>query len=404
MKNQPHPPVEGIVMIAGNIHCKSQEALDNVLAWLSTDYDIEDGNKDEDHPHDSYFASLKKTVCDRYAKCDYCKHYNSICGSKCHGFSCENCKKVLFKKYIHRSPVRLYFRDDHGMRYLNFIIHSYDEATESLLVYAKVIPNERFWTLSGKKAQDHLEKYKNHFKVIDVPGKNYKLLSFYYPVKEGDRSKYEKVKVSVMEVGHPPYKKIPNSARWSGYDYDLAEEDRQQHYSEVHLYKGKEYKGGILSDNLPVRDHYSIIPTFKRSRAIDASLTSTIMLAAGQVPDCGYYYQDGRQAFYDTQLEWMALYVENFTDLSGSDFRKFLRKTRLDGPGFIRDLAKYIEGKSNTKQSVENRPNIFNLIVGVSKIASGEGLTSGEVEAMADAARDEETCEEWNGLVRRLDK
>jgi hypothetical protein len=70
-------PVDGTVFIAGDVHCKSQEALDNVLKWLSEDYDVKDCSKDEQHPHEGFYARLKESVCQSCVKCDYCGFYST---------------------------------------------------------------------------------------------------------------------------------------------------------------------------------------------------------------------------------------------------------------------------------------------------------------------------------------
>ncbi len=324
-------------------------------------------------------------------------HYSTRLGCKCHGYKCEGCGKVLYREYVHRAPVRVYFPNDGGMRYINFIIHHYDEASQSLVVYAKPQRGRSLGSLTPEKAADFIKKHREYFQEQEINGK--KCLAFYYPIIRTEEN-VKNIHVEIMETGNPPYKKVKNpKSRW-GYDYvPYCEEDRRCCYRMVQLLKGQEFEGDFGFD-LPVYDSFSICLTYKHAPAKrDGELSRRIIHAARQVADCGYYYQDGRQAFYEGQLEWMALYVEHFTDLNVKNFRRFLKICKKDGPGFIMQLAQYIEAETGVRQYVENRPNIGNLLVGVSKLAAGESLTGREINAMGYAMRDRKVRDDWGELM-----
>lgn len=397
--NKPNPPVDGIIMIAGDIHPLSDQGLENALKWLEEDYNIKDCSKDEYHPHEGYYASLKESVFRRACKCNYCKHYNDTSGSRVHGYSCKNCGKVIYREYLPKAPIRLCIKQDRNTPYLGFIIHSYEDNT--LYVHETPQKLSNWGSVPVEKVPEYLAKYESAFRRVEINGE--KLLAFYYPAAhQRFKENYDRITISVYEVGHPPYQEIPNPNRYSGYDYVLAEEDRKAHYESVQLYKGEEFKEGLLQDNLPVRESFSVVLTYKHAPICrDENLSRNIIHGAMQVADCGYYYQDGRPAFGEVAFGWMTLYVEHFTDLNLPNFRNFLWRVRRDGPGFICELAAYVEKETGVRQYIENRPNIFNAIVGVSKVLNGERLTQGEAEAMDLAVSDDKIRTDLEDLLRR---
>jgi hypothetical protein len=389
-------PVKDVVVIAGDIHCKSAKARKAVLAYLSEDYEIKDCSKDAHYPHDGHFATLKKQD---YCKCELCGHLNSRVASRCHGYTCEGCKEVIYKEYVHRGQVKFSFLGDNRMPYLTFMIHHYDMEKSMLYVYAKPQKARNDWfSIPFDKVPAYLESRKGEYEETTINGK--KVLGFYLP-ERGERNN-DKVKISISEVRSAPYIKVPASDEKRGYRYDFKEEEKRCRYTCVQIYKGKEYEGD-MGWNLPVADTYSIYPTYKRAPIpVDERLCQWVIHTARQVADCGYYYQDGRQAFTDVQLEWMALAIEHFTTLDADKFRKFCKKADLSGPGFICSFALWVEKHTKVKQYVQNKPNMFNAVLGIHKALSGERLTNGEVDALHLSLADREVCDEMMDLYGNI--
>lgn len=366
-----YPPVEGIVGIAHDIHVKTDEVLQNLFTFLSEDYDIKDCSKEQYHPHQGYFACLKDTVLQHMTKCDYCQHLNSNLGCKCHGYRCKNCNQILWFEYMKGGTVRFSFRNDSRSQYVTLFIHSYDEASESLFCYPKYVKNNSWFSIKKENFPLIMEEFKDAYEVVIIDGK--KLYKFFYPAK-GKLT--ENVQINMAET------------RRNG---------DHCHYQSISLFKGKEYKDSVFGENFPARKTYMIYLT--KPLVHDKNMSSKIIHMAGQVSDCGYYYQDGSQAFYETQLRWMSSIIEHFTELDLNKFKKFIKICRLDGPGFIIHLADWIEKQTGVKQYVENKPNIGNLIHGFSKVLSGQYLTDDEKIAMKKAANDRPIMNQFTGLM-----
>jgi hypothetical protein len=131
-----------------------------------------------------------------------------------------------------------------------------------------------------------------------------------------------------------PITKVRKSRFYLSDVYSPPGDVRKCHYQSVQVYKGKEYDGEFGFD-LPVPDMVTVYPTYKYAPyKRDENLARQLIHGARQVADCGYYYQDGRQAFHDTALGRMALVVENFTDLPIDDFRSFLGNMSKGRPRF----------------------------------------------------------------------
>ena len=125
-----------------------------------------------------------------------------------------------------------------------------------------------------------------------------------------------------------------------------------------------------------------------------AKLHEKIISAASMVTDCGYYYQDGRRAFWDIHLYRMRLFVEHFTALNLEDWDKMIAEADKSGPGMIRAIANFC----SSCPEITNKANIFNLILAVEKVYKGEGLTEGEVKAAEDVAEDDDCRKEMKKL------
>ncbi len=329
--NNKTPIIPGTVIIAHDIHATSQDGLDRALDFLAADYDIKDCMKDEYHPHSGYFATLKESVFQNLTKCDFCGHLNTQLACKVHGYSCKNCGKVLYKEYVKGGTIRFSFRNDESMKYVTLYIHSYEN--DRIICYPKPAKTEAYF--SAKNPVQHLEQFKDEYEVVTVDGK--RMLSFFYPAKwkKVDRT------INMAEV-----RGAPNTKR--------------QHYRSVCVYKGEVFEDRY---ELGVKDSFMIYDTFKYAPFKDTGrLHAKIMSMAGQVSRCDYYYQDRRPSFNDTQLGWMKTAVETFTDLPKEEFAYFLQTCRKDGPGFICQLAQFVEKHTKVKQYLENHPDVQEIL------------------------------------------
>ena len=174
----------------------------------------------------------------------------------------------------------------------------------------------------------------------------------------------------------------------------------RSHYSEVRIYKGKEYP---YYSTLPVELNYMVCPTYKIAPLPrNENLHKRILIESGQVPDCGYYYQDGREFFSRSgnAVQSMKLFIENFTDLNLQKFNDFVKTAPTDGPGFIRAFAKFVEEETQINQNIEDRPNVFHAIIGLSKALSGDTMTSDEKKAMERSLADSKTKEEFIKIIK----
>jgi predicted RNA-binding Zn-ribbon protein involved in translation (DUF1610 family) len=149
-------------------------------------------------------------------------------------------------------------------------------------------------------------------------------------------------------------------------------------------WRGKFYQ----SWTMPVPQNICIYPTwnfplesFPAKLPPAIRLHETIMSAVSQSSRQDFYYQDGRAAFNQDTIEDMRLWAERYTsiDASAETWRRF----RVDGPGFIADLAKVCHPES----IVRNDPNPFNTINAIADAASGKRLSGQEVSAAADGAK-----------------
>ena len=164
----------------------------------------------------------------------------------------------------------------------------------------------------------------------------------------------------------------------------------------VRVYRGRIFKEW---DPLPVPDSFHIVEAWRWVPLLRSStLHEQIIHAAGMVSRCDYYSQDGSTAFFLVHFNRMRLFVDHCTEIPVAKFDEFCRTCRVDGPGFIRDLATFVAGKSAI---VRDEPNIANLINGFCKMIDGEILTMGELKAFTKARDDEETLRDFVDIFRR---
>lgn len=413
--DRPYPQIDGIIPVCGDLHAKTPEALEKLLAHLSEDYDVKNCMEDKDHPHRGWYARLKDSVLQCKVKCEFCNHLNDTLGCRVHGFTCKGCGKVIYREYLPNAPIEFAFDEDRKGRVLRFLIHSYSVEEKALYVYAKPQKSSRLFRLDPEQAGKLLEEFKHCYERV-TNEKGHKLLKFFLPrgcgmVYKDENGNEQRLKINTYEVGHPPVKylrdangnKVKDEDGFSVYVHD--ETTSRAFYNEVQLFKGQEIQGGGDWD-LPVNASYMIYDTYKNApEKRDANLSRRIIHAARQVTDCGYYYQDGSQAFYDGQMQNMAKYIEHFTDLDAADFREnFWRYCAKDGPGFIQDFAFWVKEQTGIEQYVENRPNVMNVVIGIHKAFNGQRLSYREMKAMKDGIADDavrtEYCDKMGRIVR----
>ena len=93
----------------------------------------------------------------------------------------------------------------------------------------------------------------------------------------------------------------------------------------------------------------------------------------------------------------MRPFVEHFTELDIGEWDKLMRTADRSGPGMIRTIAAFCAGESAV---VRDEPNMWNLLNGISKFASGRQLDEGEQVAMVRAAESPEVMGEVSDLFK----
>jgi hypothetical protein len=147
----------------------------------------------------------------------------------------------------------------------------------------------------------------------------------------------------------------------------------------VKVWDGQEYREW---DKLPIPESFSIYETWQWTPLEPSpTLHKRVLGAVHNTDDKGWHYQDGRPWFRRETFAEMGKFVRHFTTLDADAWDEQSQRFRLDGPGGIDDVAWFCHPEAE----VENRPNIGNFLVGLSKAASGEQLTAEEAVAMSDA-------------------
>lgn len=369
------------------LYAKSPEALAKLFKELGEmGYEIKDCSKGEiDHrPPRSvqekegwylWYASLREVVCERKGKCDSCGSYIDVRGIQTHKHKCEKCGAYTYLQYVDGSVVRFKFLNDENGKgafepTLQMKVFDYDDELGCLLVYPTPLNGNNFNDWNADNAMKVLERNKSKFKHVERNGKNF------------------------LAIHYNPYSiYIELDAVISMYD----SHGHKWNHKIVKLYKGQEFSEW---DKLPVPESYAIYEAWHWSPLKPSrSLHEKIIHAAGMVSDCGYYYQDGRTAFYDVHLERMRLYVEHFTTIPIDKWDAMIRRAPKSGPGMIKTLAAFCQGVDVKKAAFENKPNIGNLLAGFSKAMGGKKLTDDEKTAMFEAAADREIRDDFLGVL-----
>lgn len=349
---------DGVVEIAHDLHIQSPEAQEKLFAWLSDEYELVDGSKDERHPAPGFWFARLKNIQD-VAKCSHCGGHNEFAGVEKHMNLCVHCGKPLCVIYAIDAILRFRFRGSDQTLRMKII-----ETTDTHMVLERIKPS--WLDVSEDKIDKVLEDYRQRWTPV------------------ADR----RIRVEI-----PTSSNNPN-------DIVLWEIlGKRLHYHRVVLYKGNEYPE-YGQGKLNVERYVSIYETYRKAPlAHTGTMHQAIILAAGMVYDCGYYYQDeGRVDFHWMACERMTKYVKHFTDIPLDKWNKFLGCARKNGPGMIVDLASFCEALTGVPQEVENRPNVCNAIIGISKLGRGH-LSDGEMAAFLHAMSDERIADQVARLV-----
>jgi hypothetical protein len=343
-----------VVLVAGRLYVKTEEAMRQLIGEVEAiGYKVEKS----EHGTNSWFASLQDV---RKGKCGSCNELIAIEGIQSHGHQCEKCGAVTYWKIIDGTEVRFSFIErDEGKESpmlidLKMIAKRWETGAGYVYFYPQV--EGGLWT-SDDRAKAYFEANSDKWEEVEEGGE--KLIKMRH-TQPWDR----KVCAYNPSEIRGPYGKTHN-------------------HSIVKVWDGKVYSE--WSDDFPLPDSISLYGTWHKDR-LPASPTihRAILHAAGQTDDKGWHYQDGRPWFVDGHWQNMSMFIRHFTELDADEFDKAWPRFRKDGPGGIDDLAAWCHPDAVAR----NDPNIGNMLVGLSKVAGGQRLTSGEVAAMKLAAED----------------
>lgn len=369
--------IPGVVEIAGSLYAKSPEALKALLKALHAyGYEIKDCSHDDRRPEREvqqkkgwslWFASLGEKVLQRRGKCNNCGSHIDTRGIRSHKHQCEICGEYTYLEFTDGTIVRLKFLSGEERRplfspKLKMRVYDYDETGQDLFLYAE--PEDGgFGDYRAEDAKQVLEQNQDKWRKYVTPDGQQIIVvhyNIYDPCIRPD---------DVIEM------------------YDVW--GHVQNHKIVKLFQGKEYDEW---DRLPVWESFSIYEAWHwMPLPPSPRLHEKIIGAAGMVADCGYYYQDGRQAFYEGHLRSMRLFVEHFTLLDLDGWDKMIARAPYSGPGMIRAVATFC----HEHPEVTNAPNIGNVLVVLGKGISGERITEDELAAAADAMKDPEEARKF---------
>lgn len=347
---------ENVIEITGDLYVKTQEALDQLMEKLkSTGYKIKDLRKEKDgeapiemmekNGWSLWYASLPNL---QKGKCGSCKSIIKVGGICSHGHKCEVCGEVTYYDIIDGSTVEFRFNDDgyDGVMFspkLKFNVKRWDAEESRLFLYPEPLEG-RLSSVTGEKAKKYLEENKSKWQEVEENGQ--KLIQIKYArtgmIKDSDINMYE-------IMGH------------------------YHNHSIVKIWGGEEYSEWA---DLPINERMSIYETWHWAPLQPTpTLHEKILSSAGMVSDKGYYYQDGRAAFYAVHWQRMAKFIRHFTTLDADAFDAAWPRFNNSGPGAIDALARFC----HKNPLVENKPNIGNALVLVGKLIEGQTPTNEEI-------------------------
>lgn len=411
--------LDGIVEIPQcGLYAKTPESLKNLFVKLKElGYEIKDCTKDElghdkseqikEHCSYSWYITLSDDVAQPKGKCSYCGSYISLKGIRTHKHKCEACGKYTYLEFVRGSEISFCFVNDLSQERrcrskIKMKIFGYDKKLKSLLLYATPLDNNRgLFDVSSDDAKSILKANSSQFRYLK-PGfskgikRHIRKLKATGKYTEADAFRLSKpnrpIGVPLIAIPYDPcspYVGVIDTYEMTGH---------VTNYRSVKICKGREYSEW---ESLPMPESYSVYEAWHWAPLKPSKgLHERIIHSAGMVTDCGYYYQDGRTAFFDIHLYRMRLFVDNLTTLNIDKWDLMMKTADKSGPGMIKAIAAFCQGVEKEKAMVEDKPNIGNLLIGFNKFSSGEKLVEAESVALGKATADETT---FNQFMRIFD-
>lgn len=381
-------PTNDAVWVAGDLYCKTPEALEIALETLRTTgytvtdqridgYSIKEGRTTPEQMEQNgwslWYARLEDI--DR-GKCKSCQSYISRQGIRMHGHTCEACGEVTFYEMVEGSTISFRFvSTEHGWfdPYLRMTVKRWD--TDGGWLYLRREIEPAGWAMmTPEQAEVYLDEHCDKWELVDEDGQQLIKLRFH-----------------MRHFGDPVDDQTVIEPR------DIF--GHHINYDEVKVWEGKEYSQYAFGDKrLPISESISVYESWHWA-PLEASPTlhERIIRAVHHVSDAGYYYQDGRPAWSRRSYEDMGVFVRHFTTLDADKWDRESFRFRLDGPCGIADVARFCHPDA----VVENQPNIGNFLVGVNKLMSGDTLVGDETAAFKAAVESDPTTQDF---MRRMNR
>ncbi len=381
-------PTNDAVWVAGDLYCKTPEALEIALETLRTTgytvtdqridgYSIKEGRTTPEQMEQNgwslWYARLEDI--DR-GKCKSCQSYISRQGIRMHGHTCEACGEVTFYEMVEGSTISFRFvSTEHGWfdPYLRMTVKRWD--TDGGWLYLRREIEPAGWAMmTPEQAEVYLDEHCDKWELVDEDGQQLIKLRFHMR-HFGDPVDDQTVIEPKDIFGH------------------------HINYDEVKVWESKEYSQYAFGDKrLPIPESISVYESWHWA-PLEASPTlhERIIRAVHHVSDAGYYYQDGRPAWSRRSYEDMGVFVRHFTTLDADKWDRESFRFRLDGPCGIADVARFCHPDA----VVENQPNIGNFLVGVNKLMSGDTLVGDETAAFKAAVESDPTTQDF---MRRMNR
>lgn len=382
IKDGPDEPLPGVIAIGGDFYVKSQEALDALLAALRIiGYKIKNLREDEHRDRNRvsvkqmeqngwsmWFCSLDVTR----GKCNSCGGFIKTTGIKSHGHKCELCGAVTYYKIIDGSKIRFSFVQNESEKYsmadIKMTAKRWDTEAGYLYLYPEVTGG--LW-LRDEDALAYLESNSHKWEAVEENGQ--RLIKVRYP----NAFYLEDSVINPSDIiGH----------YWN--------------HEIVLVWEGEEYNEWF--SDFPVRQSMSIYEAWHWA-PLQASSTvhKKILGSIGNTDDKGWHHQDGSPWFTPRMFAGMGKFIRHFTALDADAWDRASKRFRKDGPGGIDDIVAFCHPKA----VAQNRPNIGNLIGGVTKISrilhgSNEVFSENELAGISDAMKDARVVDDFAEVMK----
>lgn len=392
--------IQDSVFICSRAYAKTEDAFEAIKkAALEIGYEEKNYDDKDTAAKDYIYLSLDTAA----AECGSCNEVISRTGVQCHGHKCECCGEVTYLEYVPGGAIRFVFLDKHERigEPLTFQIHDYrtfDDKPNELVLLPQPILGE-YKTPSGQYVRHGL------FDVTD-PAEAQAIMDEAETRKLFRRENlfcretdsYQDVIVLIDPEPHmiTPQSVFNTHDIWGQY----------RNFKEIDVFRGEKFDKWF-GKTLPVPDSLSVSRKYigrdKHSLG-EPNIHATILRAAGQGSDCGYYHQDGSIAFSGVVLDRMTAFVHHFVDVDIEKWNAFLETAPKDGPGFIMTLAKWSSAMSDgSLKNVVNKSNIFNAINGMHKMMTGKSMTEDEIESMIQGAQTQEADDFAESILDTLE-